>query len=100
MFLLQAVEVLKAQRIGHGYNTPKDPALYQQLLKQNMHFEVTVDGSLLTVAEIIFEIHTHIFVHQLSDKICINMHDFIMCHIDLYIALQSWSKCSYTIMAQ
>ena len=36
----QAVEVLKAERIGHGYNTSQDQVLYKQLLDQNMHFEV------------------------------------------------------------
>ncbi|XP_077074930.1 adenosine deaminase [Siphateles boraxobius] len=46
----EAVEVLKAERIGHGYNTPKDPALYQQLLQQNMHFETCPISSRLTGA--------------------------------------------------
>lgn len=52
MFPLQAVEVLKAERIGHGYHTLEDQALYKQLLQQNMHFEVRLDGSFLTVTEI------------------------------------------------
>lgn len=38
--VFQAVEVLKAERVGHGYRTLEDPALYRQLLDQNMHFEV------------------------------------------------------------
>lgn len=46
----EAVEVLKAERIGHGYNTPQDPALYQQLLQQNMHFETCPISSKLTGA--------------------------------------------------
>uniref|UniRef100_A0A8C1ASA2 Adenosine deaminase n=2 Tax=Cyprinus carpio TaxID=7962 RepID=A0A8C1ASA2_CYPCA len=37
----EAVEVLKAERIGHGYNTLEDQTLYKQLLQQNMHFELT-----------------------------------------------------------
>lgn len=48
---LQAVEVLKAERIGHGYHTLEDKALYKQLLEQNMHFEVRLDASFLTVTE-------------------------------------------------
>ncbi|XDV46041.1 hypothetical protein PO909_014018 [Leuciscus waleckii] len=46
----EAVEVLKAERIGHGYNTPKDPVLYQKLLQQNMHFETCPISSRLTGA--------------------------------------------------
>ena len=34
------MEVLKAERVGHGYRTLEDPALYKQLLDQKMHFEV------------------------------------------------------------
>ncbi|XP_017291400.1 adenosine deaminase [Kryptolebias marmoratus] len=46
----EAVEVLKAERIGHGYSTPKDPTLYKQLLDQNMHFEVCPISSKFTGA--------------------------------------------------
>ncbi|XP_036447303.1 adenosine deaminase [Colossoma macropomum] len=46
----EAVEVLKAERIGHGYHTVKDPELYQQLLKENMHFEICPISSRLTGA--------------------------------------------------
>lgn len=37
----QAVEVLKAERIGHGYHTLEDQGLYKQLLEKDMHFEVS-----------------------------------------------------------
>nr|XP_029478395.1 adenosine deaminase-like [Oncorhynchus nerka] len=46
----EAVEVLKAERVGHGYNTLKDQVLYKQLLEQNMHFEVCPISSRLTGA--------------------------------------------------
>ncbi|KAJ8259055.1 hypothetical protein COCON_G00180670 [Conger conger] len=46
----EAVEVLKAERIGHGYRSLEDQALYQQLLKRNMHFEVCPVSSKLTGA--------------------------------------------------
>lgn len=39
-FPVQAVEVLKAERIGHGYHAIEDQVLYKQLLQQDMHFEV------------------------------------------------------------
>ncbi|XP_059396857.1 adenosine deaminase-like [Carassius carassius] len=46
----EAVEVLKAERIGHGYHTLKDQDLYKQLLQQNMHFEICPVSSRLTSA--------------------------------------------------
>lgn len=36
----QAVYLLKAERIGHGYHVLEDPELYRELLKTRMHFEV------------------------------------------------------------
>ncbi|KAE8576384.1 hypothetical protein XENTR_v10004158 [Xenopus tropicalis] len=46
----EAVEVLKAERIGHGYHTTEDPNLYKELLEKNMHFEVCPWSSYLTGA--------------------------------------------------
>ncbi|KAF7696144.1 adenosine deaminase [Silurus meridionalis] len=46
----EAVEVLKAERIGHGYHTVEDQDLYKQLLEQNMHFETCPISSKLTGA--------------------------------------------------
>ncbi|XP_028926129.1 adenosine deaminase [Ornithorhynchus anatinus] len=46
----QAVDVLKAERIGHGYHTLEDPALYSRLKAENMHFEVCPWSSYLTGA--------------------------------------------------
>uniref|UniRef100_A0A3Q4BEH4 Adenosine deaminase n=1 Tax=Mola mola TaxID=94237 RepID=A0A3Q4BEH4_MOLML len=46
----EAVEVLKAERVGHGYRTLEDQALYRKLLAQNMHFEVCPISSKLTGA--------------------------------------------------
>ncbi|XP_037099696.1 adenosine deaminase [Syngnathus acus] len=46
----EAVEVLKAERVGHGYRTLDDRVLYKQLLAQNMHFEVCPISSKLTGA--------------------------------------------------
>lgn len=36
----QAVYLLKAERIGHGYHVLEDPELYRELLRTRMHFEV------------------------------------------------------------
>ncbi|XP_070766202.1 adenosine deaminase isoform X2 [Enoplosus armatus] len=46
----EAVEVLKAERVGHGYRTLEDQSLYRQLLAQNMHFELCPVSSKLTGA--------------------------------------------------
>ncbi|XP_037539711.1 adenosine deaminase [Nematolebias whitei] len=46
----EAVEVLKAERIGHGYSTLEDHTLYKQLLDQNMHFETCPVSSKFTGA--------------------------------------------------
>ena len=36
----QAVDTLKTERLGHGYHTLEDAALYNTLRQENMHFEV------------------------------------------------------------
>ncbi|XP_055977894.1 adenosine deaminase [Sorex fumeus] len=46
----EAVDDLHAERVGHGYHTLEDEALYQRLLKANMHFEVCPWSSYLTSA--------------------------------------------------
>ncbi|XP_029994964.1 adenosine deaminase [Sphaeramia orbicularis] len=46
----EAVEVLKAERVGHGYRTLEDQALYKRLLAEKMHFEVCPISSKLTGA--------------------------------------------------
>lgn len=46
----EAVDVLKAERIGHGYHTVEDQALYRRLLEDNMHFEICPVSSKLTGA--------------------------------------------------
>ncbi|KAM6453753.1 adenosine deaminase isoform 1-T1 [Liasis olivaceus] len=46
----EAVNILKAERIGHGYHIFDDEQLYKQLLKQNIHFELCPWSSYLTGA--------------------------------------------------
>ncbi|XP_075032499.1 adenosine deaminase-like isoform X2 [Mixophyes fleayi] len=46
----EAVELLKAERIGHGYHTVQDPVLYDRLLKMDMHFEMCPWSSYITGA--------------------------------------------------
>ncbi|KAM7126896.1 adenosine deaminase [Molossus nigricans] len=44
----EAVDRLKAERVGHGYHTLDDEALYKRLREENMHFEVCPWSSFLT----------------------------------------------------
>lgn len=40
----EAVDTLKAERLGHGYHTLEDEALYKRLRQENVHFEVPGTG--------------------------------------------------------
>ncbi|KAL1785476.1 adenosine deaminase [Sigmodon hispidus] len=46
----EAVDILRTERLGHGYHTVEDEALYKKLLQENMHFEVCPWSSYLTGA--------------------------------------------------
>ncbi|XP_015685257.1 adenosine deaminase [Protobothrops mucrosquamatus] len=46
----EAVNILKTERIGHGYHIFEDEQLYKRLLKQNIHFELCPWSSHLTGA--------------------------------------------------
>ncbi|XP_067410452.1 adenosine deaminase [Emydura macquarii macquarii] len=46
----EAIKVLKAERIGHGYKVLEDQALYRELLDRNIHFETCPLSSSLTGA--------------------------------------------------
>ncbi|XP_049725809.1 adenosine deaminase isoform X3 [Elephas maximus indicus] len=46
----EAVDRLKTERLGHGYHTLEDEALYSRLRQENMHFEVCPWSSYLTGA--------------------------------------------------
>ncbi|XP_041046295.1 adenosine deaminase-like isoform X1 [Carcharodon carcharias] len=46
----EAVDILKAERIGHGYVTIKDPALYKEILQKRIHIEACPLSSVLTGA--------------------------------------------------
>uniref|UniRef100_A0A8I4A1N4 adenosine deaminase n=1 Tax=Callithrix jacchus TaxID=9483 RepID=A0A8I4A1N4_CALJA len=41
----EAVDILKTERLGHGYRTLEDQALYDRLRQANMHFEVSGPGN-------------------------------------------------------
>lgn len=50
LLVKEAVDDLKAERIGHGYHTIDDSTIYNDLLKQNIHFETCPMSSYLTGA--------------------------------------------------
>nr|XP_036868633.1 adenosine deaminase isoform X2 [Manis javanica] len=45
-----AVDILRTERVGHGYHTLEDDTLYNRLRRENMHFEVCPWSSYLTGA--------------------------------------------------
>ncbi|KAF6031417.1 ada [Bugula neritina] len=45
-----AIDELHANRIGHGYHTVENEALYQKLLRMRMHFECCPNSSIFTGA--------------------------------------------------
>ena len=47
----QALDVLHAQRIGHGYRVLEDEELYARCLRDRVHFETCPTSSLLTGAQ-------------------------------------------------
>ena len=47
----QALDVLRAERIGHGYAVLRDSALYARCLRDKVHFEVCPTSSILTGAQ-------------------------------------------------
>jgi len=47
----QALDILHAQRIGHGYRVLEDEELYARCLRERVHFEVCPTSSLLTGAQ-------------------------------------------------
>ncbi|XP_078723509.1 adenosine deaminase [Lampetra fluviatilis] len=77
----EAVDVLRAERIGHGYHTLEDPELYARLLKANMHFEICPWSSYLTGAclsgekEADFSKHPVVRFHKDKANFSINTDD-------------------------
>lgn len=54
----QALDLLHAMRVGHGYRVLEDEPLYQRCLKNRVHFETCPTSSILTGAQ-----PTDIFYH-------------------------------------
>ncbi|XP_006132312.2 adenosine deaminase [Pelodiscus sinensis] len=50
LVIKEAINVLKAERLGHGYHVLEDPSLYKELLDRKMHFETCPRSSILTGA--------------------------------------------------
>jgi adenosine deaminase len=55
--VVTAVEVLHANRIGHGYHIVDDEAIYEKMKKLGMHFEVCPSTSLMTRSQLSPEHH-------------------------------------------
>ena len=46
--MLKALDVLGAERIGHGYRVLEDETIYRRCLQQRVHFECCPTSSLMT----------------------------------------------------
>ena len=40
-FFLKALDILHAERIGHGYHVLEDNVLYQRIINEGIHLEVS-----------------------------------------------------------
>ena len=47
---LYSIDIMGAERIGHGYHALDDPAVYQRCRDENVHFEVCPTSSIMTGA--------------------------------------------------
>ena len=47
----QALDILHAERIGHGYRVLEDENLYARCLRDKVHFETCPTSSILTGAQ-------------------------------------------------
>uniref|UniRef100_A0A147AT74 Adenosine deaminase n=1 Tax=Fundulus heteroclitus TaxID=8078 RepID=A0A147AT74_FUNHE len=82
----EAVEVLKAERVGHGYRTLEDQVLYQKLLNENMHFEICPISSKLTGAcNPDFTIHPVITFSRDKANFSLNTDDPLIFNSDLLL---------------
>ncbi|KAM6976490.1 adenosine deaminase [Aplochiton taeniatus] len=82
----EAVEVLKAERIGHGYRTLEDQALYKRLRDQNMHFEMCPISSKLTGAcDPDFTIHPIITFRKDKANYSLNTDDPLIFNSNLHM---------------
>jgi len=56
MQVVNALDILKAERIGHGYAIAKDPEIYKRIRHEHIHLECCPWSSLLTGAVSPFEL--------------------------------------------
>ncbi|XP_053106103.1 adenosine deaminase isoform X1 [Hemicordylus capensis] len=90
----EAVHLLKAERIGHGYHVLEDEDLYKKLLEEKMHFEVCPWSSYLTGAcKVPFNNHPAIRFRKDGANYSLNTDDPLIfgstIHTDYKIAQES-----------
>ncbi|EMP28721.1 Adenosine deaminase [Chelonia mydas] len=64
----EAINVLKAERIGHGYHVLEDPALYRELLGRKMHFEVMTNSAGVLTGACDPDFRKHPVIQFMNDK--------------------------------
>ena len=58
---------MHAERIGHGYRSLQDAALYERCLRDRVHFECCPKSSILTNAVPVGRVHDHPILHFARD---------------------------------
>ena len=74
MHFFQAIEVVHAERIGHGYKVLESPEIYAQCLAKDIHFETCPHSSILTGAIHMKNILTHPIVRLANDNVNFSMY--------------------------
>lgn len=91
----EALDVLHAERIGHGYRVLEDPALYKRCLEEKVHFECCPHSSILTGSVSLEHVVKHPVVQFAIDEanFSINSDDPTITNTYLpeeYDIVQSW----------
>ncbi|MBI1256894.1 MAG: adenosine deaminase [Chloroflexi bacterium] len=79
----EAVEMLGADRIGHGIRSVEDPALIELLLRHETVMEVCPTSNVLSGAVTDFDVHPLIALYGQGVKTTINTDDPLICNVTM-----------------
>lgn len=93
--VMKAIDVLKAERIGHGYRVLENEEFYKYCLEKNIHFECCPTSSLLTGSVNLNSVPVHPIVRFAKDQasFSVNTDDPTVTNTKMneeYTLLKSW----------